>query len=97
VCKACTPFFNQPPWNHNGGPIDPEVYAINKREERELEAARFDRVIELEQVIATRSVARLADHLRQAEAAHHEYEVAIHPHVDPDWPTWYASYLLGVK
>lgn len=39
------------------------------------------------------SVAELAEALRRAEAAHgkHEQEIG---QPDPDWPTWYAQYML---
>ena len=39
------------------------------------------------------SVAGLADALRRAEAAHgkHEQEIG---HADPDWPDWYAQYMV---
>jgi hypothetical protein len=35
----------------------------------------------------------LATLLRQAEAAHAEYERSL-GHADADWPAWYASYIL---
>ena len=40
------------------------------------------------------SVAALADALRRAEAAHgrHEKEIG---HADPDWPDWYAQYMVS--
>ena len=39
------------------------------------------------------SVADLAAALRRAEAAHglHEKELG---HADPDWPDWYAQYMV---
>ncbi|GAA2409171.1 hypothetical protein GCM10010404_78890 [Nonomuraea africana] len=39
------------------------------------------------------SVAGLAEALRRAEAAHgrHEQEIG---QPDPDWPTWYAQYMV---
>ncbi|GAA2273630.1 hypothetical protein GCM10010149_14760 [Nonomuraea roseoviolacea subsp. roseoviolacea] len=39
------------------------------------------------------SAAELADALRRAEAAHgrHEQELG---HADPDWPGWYARYMV---
>jgi catechol 2,3-dioxygenase-like lactoylglutathione lyase family enzyme len=39
------------------------------------------------------SVAGLADALRRAEAAHGEHEQEI-GHADPDWPDWYAQYMV---
>ncbi|MDQ3067803.1 MAG: hypothetical protein M3R12_11755 [Actinomycetota bacterium] len=37
---------------------------------------------------------RLAELLRDAEAAHGTYEQELGMR-DEDWPTWYASYILG--
>jgi hypothetical protein len=37
--------------------------------------------------------ARLAMLLREAEAAHGEYEVQI-GHRDDDWPDWYAKFII---
>jgi hypothetical protein len=39
------------------------------------------------------SAADLAEALRSAEAAHgrHEQEIG---HADPDWPDWYAQYMV---
>jgi hypothetical protein len=44
--------------------------------------------------VAYESVADLAGALRRAEAAHgvHEQEIG---HADPDWPDWYAQYMLA--
>jgi catechol 2,3-dioxygenase-like lactoylglutathione lyase family enzyme len=39
------------------------------------------------------SVAGLADALRRAEAAHGKHEEEI-GHADPDWPDWYAQYMV---
>ncbi len=39
------------------------------------------------------SVQRLATLLREAEAAHGEYEKQL-GHPDDDWPTWYARYIV---
>ncbi|WP_214318099.1 hypothetical protein [Nonomuraea sediminis] len=39
------------------------------------------------------SAADLAEALRRAEAAHGRYEEQL-GHPDPDWPTWYAQYML---
>ncbi len=36
---------------------------------------------------------RLAQLLRDAEMAHGEYERKL-GHSDPDWPCWYAEYIL---
>jgi hypothetical protein len=36
---------------------------------------------------------RLAELLRQAESAHGAYEREL-GHADPDWPSWYARYIL---
>ena len=36
---------------------------------------------------------QLAELLRQAEKAHAEYEREI-GHPDPDWPSWYARFIL---
>ena len=36
---------------------------------------------------------QLARALREAEAAHVEYEREL-GHADPDWPSWYADYLV---
>jgi hypothetical protein len=35
----------------------------------------------------------LAAELRAAEAAHGEYERQL-GHADPDWPTWYANFIV---
>jgi catechol 2,3-dioxygenase-like lactoylglutathione lyase family enzyme len=40
------------------------------------------------------SVAGLADALRRAEAAHGKYEKEL-GHADPDWPDWYAKYMVN--
>jgi hypothetical protein len=40
------------------------------------------------------TVGELADLLRQAEAAHAEYERTL-GHRDDDWPAWYAKYILN--
>ena len=37
---------------------------------------------------------RLAELLREAEAAHGEYEQALGRR-DDDWPAWYAHYIVG--
>jgi len=39
------------------------------------------------------SVAGLADALRRAEAAHGKHEEEI-GHADPDWPDWYAQFMV---
>jgi len=39
------------------------------------------------------SAAELAAALRRAEAAHGRYEGEI-GHPDPDWPDWYAQYMV---
>jgi hypothetical protein len=39
------------------------------------------------------SASELAEALRRAESAHGEYEKEI-GHADPDWPTWYAEYMV---
>jgi hypothetical protein len=39
------------------------------------------------------SVSGLADALRRAEAAHGKHEEEI-GHADPDWPDWYAQYMV---
>jgi hypothetical protein len=39
------------------------------------------------------SVEDLADTLRRAEAAHGEHEARI-GQADPDWPDWYALYMV---
>ena len=36
---------------------------------------------------------RLAQLLREAEAAHAEFERSL-GHADADWPSWYAQYIL---
>jgi hypothetical protein len=42
------------------------------------------------------SAADLAGALRRAEAAHgrHEQEIG---HADPDWPDWYAQYMVDER
>jgi catechol 2,3-dioxygenase-like lactoylglutathione lyase family enzyme len=40
------------------------------------------------------SVGELAGALRRAEAAHGEHEKRI-GHADPDWPDWYAAFMLA--
>jgi hypothetical protein len=39
------------------------------------------------------SIEQLAKLLREAEAAHAEFETQL-GHRDDDWPTWYARYVL---
>jgi hypothetical protein len=39
------------------------------------------------------SAADLAEALRRAEAAHGRYEEQL-GHPDPDWPDWYAQYMV---
>jgi hypothetical protein len=39
------------------------------------------------------SAADLAQALRRAEAAHGQHEKEI-GHADPDWPDWYARYMV---
>jgi len=39
------------------------------------------------------TVDTLAQLLRDAEAAHVKYEQSL-GHADPDWPRWYAEYIL---
>jgi hypothetical protein len=39
------------------------------------------------------SAADLAEALRRAAAAHGKHEEEI-GHADPDWPTWYAQYMV---
>jgi hypothetical protein len=39
------------------------------------------------------SAADLAEALRRAEAAHGQYEQEL-GHPDPDWPDWYAQYMV---
>ncbi len=39
------------------------------------------------------SAAELAQALRRAEAAHGKYEEQL-GHADPDWPDWYAQYMV---
>ncbi|HEX9413391.1 MAG TPA: hypothetical protein VF916_07785 [Ktedonobacterales bacterium] len=36
----------------------------------------------------------LAELLREAEAAHGQYEAGL-GHPDPDWPTWYAAFIVA--
>jgi catechol 2,3-dioxygenase-like lactoylglutathione lyase family enzyme len=45
-------------------------------------------------VVSYDSVAGLAAALRRAEAAHGEHEKEI-GHADPDWPDWYAQYMVN--
>jgi hypothetical protein len=40
------------------------------------------------------SAADLAEALRRAAAAHGEHEKEI-GHYDPDWPDWYAQYMVN--
>jgi hypothetical protein len=40
------------------------------------------------------SVADLADAMRRASAAHGEHEKRI-GQADPDWPDWYAAYMVA--
>jgi hypothetical protein len=42
------------------------------------------------------SAADLADALRRAEAAHAAYEKQL-GHADPDWPAWYAQYMVDER
>jgi catechol 2,3-dioxygenase-like lactoylglutathione lyase family enzyme len=46
--------------------------------------------------VAYDSVAHLADALRRAEAAHGQHEKEI-GHADPDWPGWYAQYMVAER
>lgn len=39
------------------------------------------------------TAAELAAELRAAEKAHGEYEREL-GHADPDWPTWYANFIV---
>jgi hypothetical protein len=39
------------------------------------------------------SAAELAQAMRRASAAHGEHEKRI-GHADPDWPDWYAEYMV---
>jgi hypothetical protein len=39
------------------------------------------------------SASDLSEALRRAEAAHGEHEARI-GHEDPDWPDWYAEYMV---
>jgi catechol 2,3-dioxygenase-like lactoylglutathione lyase family enzyme len=39
------------------------------------------------------SIAELAQAMKRAEAAHGEHEARI-GHADPDWPSWYAEYMV---
>jgi hypothetical protein len=39
------------------------------------------------------TAAELAAELRAAEQAHAEYEREL-GHADPDWPTWYANFIV---
>jgi hypothetical protein len=39
------------------------------------------------------SATDLAEALRRAEAAHGQYEKEL-GHADPDWPDWYAQYMV---
>ncbi len=52
------------------------------------ENVRIDRA-----VTAYGSAAELADALRRAEAAHGKHEERIGA-ADPDWPDWYAEYMV---
>ncbi len=45
---------------------------------------------------AYESAADLAAALRRAEAAHGEFEQKL-GHADPDWPNWYAQYMLDER
>jgi len=40
------------------------------------------------------SASELARAMRRAEAAHGEHEKRI-GHADPDWPDWYAEYMVS--
>lgn len=42
--------------------------------------------------ISYNSADELAQALRQAEAAHGQYENSL-GHIDTDWPAWYAKYM----
>ena len=43
--------------------------------------------------ISFNSTKELANAMRRAEAAHGEHEKRI-GHADPDWPDWYADYMV---
>ena len=43
--------------------------------------------------VSYESAPDLAEALRRAEAAHAQHEKEI-GHADPDWPDWYAQYMV---
>jgi hypothetical protein len=43
--------------------------------------------------VAYDSAAELAEALRRAAAAHGKHEESL-GHADPDWPGWYAQYMV---
>jgi hypothetical protein len=47
-------------------------------------------------VISFSSTQELASAMRRAEAAHGEHEKRIGK-ADPDWPDWYAEYMVAEK
>jgi hypothetical protein len=46
--------------------------------------------------ISFNSTKELANAMRRAEAAHGEHEKRIGK-ADPDWPDWYATYMVAEK
>jgi hypothetical protein len=48
------------------------------------------------EVISFGSIQELAEAMRRAEAAHGEHEKRIGK-ADPDWPDWYARYMVAEK
>ncbi len=48
------------------------------------------------EVISFGSIQELAEAMRRAEAAHGEHEKRI-GEADPDWPDWYARYMVAEK
>jgi hypothetical protein len=50
--------------------------------------------MELEAIVTFTSAADLAEAMRRAEAAHAEHENRTGER-DPDWPAWYAAYIVA--
>lgn len=80
---------------------DPQAFAAceNNRVYRKEVTDRLPRPMTPECLAPVKSyglvvtVEELAEKLRQAAEAHHDYEAANGP--DEDWPSWYARHILG--
>ena len=92
--KANASFASVSDPDGNGGLLQEITQRIPDR--KPLGATRSPHEREIPMQVTYESASELAGALRRAAAAHdgHEQEIG---HADPDWPNWYAQYMVDER